>query len=45
VLQDDYNTNGAIAGFAPPNNIQADNIYVNGVRLPYLDYPRNPQDL
>ena len=44
VDEDDYVTNGGIAGFEAPANIRADQILINGVRLPYLKFPRNPTD-
>ena len=44
VDQDDYVTNGAAAGFEAPTNIRADQILIDGVRLPYLKFPRNPTD-
>ena len=42
VDQDDFVTAGGAAGFEPPNSIRADQIMINGVRLPYLKFPRNP---
>ena len=42
VDQDDYVTSGGAAGFEAPAAIQADNIVIDGVRLPYLHFPRNP---
>ena len=42
VDQDDYVTNGGGAGFEAPTNIRADQIMVQGVRLPYFKFPRNP---
>jgi len=42
VDQDDYVTNGGTAGFEAPTNIRADQIMVQGVRLPYFKFPRNP---
>jgi uncharacterized protein GlcG (DUF336 family) len=42
VDQDDYVTAGGAAGFEPPEAIRADQIMINGVRLPYLHFPRNP---
>jgi uncharacterized protein GlcG (DUF336 family) len=42
VDQDDYVTNGGAAGFEAPTNIRADQIVVQGVRLPYFKFPRNP---
>ncbi|HEY2547816.1 MAG TPA: heme-binding protein [Candidatus Acidoferrum sp.] len=44
VDQDDYVTNGGTAGFEAPMNIRADQISINGVRLPYFKFPRNPTD-
>ncbi|MFZ3244961.1 MAG: heme-binding protein [Candidatus Acidiferrales bacterium] len=44
VDQDDYVTHGGDTGFEPPTSIQADQIVLNGVRLPYLSFPRNPTD-
>jgi uncharacterized protein GlcG (DUF336 family) len=44
VDQDDFVTAGGAAGFEPPASIRADQILVNGVRLPYLKFPRNPTD-
>jgi uncharacterized protein GlcG (DUF336 family) len=42
VEQDDYDSAQAYIGFEPPTNIMADQIMINGVRLPYLKFPRNP---
>lgn len=42
VEQDDYVAAGGAAGFEPPARIRADQILINGVRLPYLKFPRNP---
>jgi uncharacterized protein GlcG (DUF336 family) len=42
VEQDDYVTSGAATGFEPPPAIRADNVVIEGVRLPYLKFPRNP---
>lgn len=44
VDQDDYVTNGGAAGFEAPTNIRADQIFIDGVRLPYFKFPRNPTD-
>jgi uncharacterized protein GlcG (DUF336 family) len=44
VDQDDYVTNGGTKGFEAPANIRADQISINGVRLPYFKFPRNPTD-
>jgi len=42
VDQDDYVTNGGTAGFEAPTAIRADQVMVQGVRLPYFKFPRNP---
>jgi uncharacterized protein GlcG (DUF336 family) len=42
VEQDDFVTAGAARGFEAPDAIQADKVIVEGVRLPYLKFPRNP---
>ena len=42
VDQDDYVTAGGAAGFEPPESMRADQILINGVRLPYQKFPRNP---
>jgi uncharacterized protein GlcG (DUF336 family) len=44
VDQDDYVTNGGAKGFEAPNNMRADQVIIDGVRLPYLKFPRNPTD-
>lgn len=44
VDQDDYVTAGASANFAAPAQIRADQVVINGVRLPYQKFPRNPTD-
>src|SRR5579863_9029346 len=44
VDEDDYVTNGGTLGFEAPTNIRADQISINGVRLPYFKFPRNPTD-
>jgi uncharacterized protein GlcG (DUF336 family) len=44
VDQDDYVTSGGTAGFEAPTQIRADQISINGVRLPYFLFPRNPTD-
>jgi uncharacterized protein GlcG (DUF336 family) len=43
VDQDDYVTFHAAQGFLPPSNIQADNYSIQGVRMPFLKFPRNPE--
>ena len=42
VDQDDYVTAGGAAGFEPPESVRADQIVIDGVRLPYQKFPRNP---
>ena len=42
VDEDDYVTNGGANGFDAPDNIRADQVIIDGVRLPYLKFPRNP---
>jgi uncharacterized protein GlcG (DUF336 family) len=42
VDQDDYVTNGGAQSFAAPDNIRADQLIIDNVRLPYLKFPRNP---
>jgi len=42
VDQDDYVTAGGATGFEAPTNIRADQIIDQGVRLPYLKFPRDP---
>jgi len=42
VDQDDYVTNAGAKGFEAPDNIRADQLFINSVRLPYLKFPRNP---
>ncbi len=42
VDQDDYVTNGGAKGFDAPDNIRADQVIIDSVRLPYLKFPRNP---
>ena len=42
VDQDDYVTNGGATGFAAPTQIRADQILIDGVRLPYLKFPAVP---
>ncbi len=43
--QDDFVTAGADAGFGPPDYLRADQYFVDGLRLPYLKFPRNPTDI
>jgi uncharacterized protein GlcG (DUF336 family) len=42
VDQDDYVTNAGAKGFDAPENIRADQVTIDGVRMPYLKFPRNP---
>jgi uncharacterized protein GlcG (DUF336 family) len=42
VDQDDYVTSGAAQGFEAPSDSRADRVFINGVRMPYLKFPRNP---
>jgi uncharacterized protein GlcG (DUF336 family) len=42
VDQDDYVTNGGARGFDAPDKIRADQVIIDGVRLPYFKFPRNP---
>ena len=44
VDQDDYVTAGGATGFEAPTDIRADQIVIDGVRLPFLKFPRNPTD-
>jgi hypothetical protein len=44
VDEDDYVTSAGTKGFEAPANIRADQISINGVRLPYFKFPRNPTD-
>lgn len=44
VEQDDFVTALAAAGFEAPESIRADRVFDQGVRLPYLKFPRNPID-
>jgi len=42
VDQDDLIAAGGGAGFAPPASIRSDQVFVRGVRLPFLKFPRSP---
>jgi len=42
VDQDDYATAGGAAGYMAPPAIRADNIIIDGVRMPYQKFPENP---
>jgi len=43
VDQDDFVTSGGAQGYDAPTNIRADQITIDGVRLPYWNFPRNPE--
>src|SRR5205807_3648861 len=43
VNQDDVVTSAGIFGFDAPPAIRADEYFVRGVRLPYFNFPRNPE--
>lgn len=43
VEQDDYVSAAGALGFEPPKDIRADRVRIDGVRLPYLKFPRNPE--
>src|SRR6267154_2068266 len=42
--QDDFVTSAGTKGFEAPTAIRADQISIEGVRLPYFKFPRNPTD-
>jgi uncharacterized protein GlcG (DUF336 family) len=42
VDQDDFVTNAGAKGFEASPGIRADRVMIDGVRLPYLKFPRNP---
>jgi len=42
VDQDDYVTSGGAQGFEAPASIRADQVVIQGVRMPYLKFPRDP---
>ncbi len=42
VDQDDFVAAGGAAGFAAPANIRADQIFIQGIRLPYQKFPEDP---
>jgi len=44
VDQDDFVTSAGTKGFEAPDAIRADQIFVQGIRLPYFKFPRNPTD-
>jgi uncharacterized protein GlcG (DUF336 family) len=46
VDEDDVVTAGGAVGFGPPSNVlTADQVFVDGVRLPYQEFNRNPTNL
>jgi uncharacterized protein GlcG (DUF336 family) len=44
VEQDDYVSYLGAAGFRPPDAVRVDRVFIRGVRLPFLKFPRNPED-
>jgi len=42
VEQDDFATAGGASGFEAPAHMRADQVFDQGVRLPFLKFPRNP---
>jgi uncharacterized protein GlcG (DUF336 family) len=42
VEQDDYVTAAGARGFEAPPDARADRVFIDGVRMPYLKFPRNP---
>jgi uncharacterized protein GlcG (DUF336 family) len=44
VEQDDFVTAAGAAGFEAPLGMRADQLSVDGVRLPYFKFPRNPTE-
>jgi uncharacterized protein GlcG (DUF336 family) len=42
VDQDDFVTSAGTTGFEAPDAIRADQVLIEGVRLPYFKFPRNP---
>jgi uncharacterized protein GlcG (DUF336 family) len=44
VDQDDFATAAGAANFQAPASIRADQVFDEGVRLPYIKFPRNPTD-
>jgi len=42
VDQDDLIAGAGSNGYAPPVPIRSDQVFVRGVRLPYLKFPRSP---
>lgn len=44
VEQDDFVSFEGAEGFRPPEDLWADRVVLDGVRLPFLKLPRNPED-
>ena len=44
VDQDDFVTSGGAQGFEAPAPIRADQVVIQGLRMPYLKFPRDPTD-
>ncbi len=44
VEQDDFASAAGAAGFEAPPSMRADRVFDQGVRLPYIKFPRNPTD-
>lgn len=44
VDQDDFISAAGTVGFEPPASIRCDQFFVNGARLPYVKFPRNPTE-
>ncbi len=44
VDQDDYVTAAGIVGYEPADFLRADRVSINGVPLPYLKFPRAPEE-
>jgi uncharacterized protein GlcG (DUF336 family) len=42
VEQDDFVTYAGTQGFEPPTEKRADQFHIDGVRMPYFKFPRNP---
>jgi hypothetical protein len=42
VDQDDLIGAAGANGFSPPASIRSDQVFVRGVRLPFLKFPRSP---
>jgi uncharacterized protein GlcG (DUF336 family) len=44
VEQDDYVSWFGAEGYKPPDDLQADNVVIRGTRIPYVKFPRVPQN-